>query len=125
MSDYETTLNKIKQDIIAQKTIYKFRNFIYSMNKSIRHHCFDICDRFIRNEYQNNIEISVTEKERLMKLQNHWQWSIFEHNSTNWWEELSYNHSHSVTLIEMMNMWISDLEIFDQDKFENSTLGLR
>lgn len=83
MSVYDTTLTELKRNIIAQKTIYKFRTFLYTINKDIRHHYFDMCRSYLENEYNNNDQITMTEKERLLNLLNHWQWNSFENTSTN------------------------------------------
>lgn len=124
-SPYETNMLKLKQDILAQKTIYKFRNFLYSANKDIRYQWFELCRRYLENEYRNNAELSVTEKDRLLHLVNYWQWEDFQNNSTNWWYILSMNHSHSTSLMTLMHLWIDDIDIFDPDAFETSTFGIR
>lgn len=124
-SPYDTNLAEIKRNILAQKTIYKFRIFMYSLNKDIRHRCFDICNQFLVNEYNNNTTITVTEKDRLTALLNHWQWTSFENTSTDWWTNLSFNHSHSISLMIIIHMWIDDIQTFDNETFETSTVGLR
>lgn len=121
---YDTFLKEIKRDIISQKNIYKFRTFLYSLNKPVRQKCFDICKRYLDNEYDNNIEITFTEKQRLLNLRNHWQWPNFESNSTDWWYILTEIHSHSISLMDIINLWINDIEIFDENEFETSTNGL-
>lgn len=68
---YDTTLTELKHNILAQKTIYKFRNFLYTINKDIRHHYFDICRTYLENEYNKNHHVTMTEKERLQNLLNH------------------------------------------------------
>lgn len=123
-SEYESTLIEIKRNILAQKNIYKFRVFIYSLNKDIRHRCFDICKKFLENEYNNNTGITLTEKNRLTNLLNHWQWNTFDSTSTDWWSILSFNHSHSISLMTIIHMWIDDIQTFDSETFETSTLGL-
>ena len=125
MSVYDTTLLELKRNIIAQKSIYKFRNFLYTINKDIRHHIFDMCRNFLENEHRNNDEITMTEKERLLSLLNHWQWNSFENTSTNWWSILCHNHSHSLSLMTLLHLWVDDVEIFDSEAFETSTIGLR
>jgi hypothetical protein len=124
MSVYDTNLTDLKRNIIAQKTIYRFRNFLYSINKDIRHHWFDMCRNYLENERQNPI-ITATEKDRLQSLITHWEWNSFENTSTNWWYILSMNHSHSLTLMTLLHLWIDDVEIFDSEAFETSTMGLR
>jgi len=125
MSTYDASLTELKRNIIAQKTIYRFRNFLYSINKDVRHHWFDMCRSYLENEQRNNTEITATEKGRLQSLINHWEWNSFENTSTNWWYILSMNHSHSVTLMTLLHLWIDDIEIFDSEAFETSTMGLR
>lgn len=124
MSVYDTNLTELKRNIIAQKTIYRFRNFLYSINKDIRHKWFDICYTFLTNE-RNNSLITATEKDRLDRLIDHWQWNSFENDSTNWWKVLTYNHSHSTSLLTLIHLWVDDIEIFDSEAFETSTMGLR
>lgn len=125
MSVYDTTLTELKRSIQAQKTIYKFRTFLYSINKDIRHHYFDLCRTYLDNEYNNNAQITMTEKERLLNLLNHWQWNTFENTSTTWWYILAMNHSHSLSLMTLLHLWVDDIQPFDPDAFETSTDGLR
>ena len=123
-SQYEATRAEILRNITAQKAIYKFRVFMYSLNKDIRQQCFRITRDFLENENNNSI-ITMTERERLQFLLNHWQWTIFENDSTNWWSLLSFNYSHSTTLMTVIHMWIDDINTFDPEVFETSTDGLR
>jgi hypothetical protein len=124
MDPYETTLEELKRNIIAQKTIYKFRTFLYSINKDIRHHYFNISKDFLTNEHTNNVQITGTEHGRLTSLLQHWQWDAFETMSTHWWYTLSMHHSHSVTLMTLIHLWTDDIQPFDPDAFETSTQGL-
>ena len=124
MNVYENTLNELKRNIQAQKSIYKFRTFLYTINKDIRYHYFDICRSYLENEYNNNTQITMTEKERLLNLLNHWHWNSFETTSTNWWHTLSMNHSHSISLMTLIHLWVDDIQAFDPESFETSTLGL-
>ena len=123
-SQYDNNKTEIVRNITAQKAIYKFRIFMYSLNKDIRQQCFRITKEFLDNEY-NNSTITVTERERLLNLGNHWQWNMFENNSTNWWSQLSFNHSSSLSLMTVIHMWIDDIHTFDSEVFETSTDGLR
>jgi hypothetical protein len=91
-SQYDNNKTEIIRNITAQKAIYKYRIFMYSLNKDIRQQCFRITKEFLDNEYHNNTTITVTERERLLNLGNHWQWAMFENESTNWWSALSFNH---------------------------------
>lgn len=125
MSVYDTTLTELKRNIQAQKTIYKFRTFLYSINKDIRHHYFDMCRSYLENEYINNDQITMTEKERLANILNHWYWNSFENTSTNWWYTLSMTHSHSLSLMTLLHLWVDDIQPFDPENFETSTDGLR
>lgn len=125
MNVYDTTLNELKRNISAQKTLYKFRTFLYSINKDIRHHYFDMCRSYLENEYRNNSEITMTERERLLNLLNHWQWTSFEQASTEWWHTLCMNHSHSLSLLTLLVLWVDDIQQFDPETFETSTDGLR
>ena len=125
MSVYDTTLNELKRNISAQKTLYKFRTFLYSINRDIRRHYFDICRSYLENEYRNNSEVSMTERERLLNLLNHWQLTAFEQTSTEWWHTICMNHSHSLSLLTLIVLWVDDIQQFDPETFETSTDGLR
>jgi hypothetical protein len=124
-SPYETNKTDIVNRIRAQKDIYKFRQFLYSLNRDIRQSCFNITRDFFENEYNNNTTITVTERERLFNIMNHWQWNDFDNNSTNWWSALSFNHSKGLSLMIVIHMWIDDINTFDAEVFETSTDGLR
>ena len=123
-TQYEINKTELIRQIIAQKNIYKFRQFLYSLNKDIRQKCFDISKEFLDNEHRNNTAITVTERERLLNLTNHWQWNDFDNNSTIWWSTLSFNHSKSLSLMTMIHLWIDDMNTFDPETFETSTDGL-
>ena len=124
-SQYDNNKTEIVRNITAQKAIYKYRIFMYSLNKDIRQRCFDISKEFLDNEYHNNTTITTNERERLFNLGNHWQWAMFDNNSTNWWSALSFNHSKSLSLMTVIHMWIDDINTFDAEVFETSTDGLR
>lgn len=124
-SPYDNNKAEIIRNITAQKAIYKYRIFMYSLNKDIRQHCFRITKEFLDNEYNNNSTITATERERLLNLGNNWQWNDFDNNSTNWWSALSFNHSKSLSLMTVIHMWIDDINTFDTEVFETSTDGLR
>ena len=123
-SQYENNKTEIIRNITAQKAIYKFKHFLYSLNRDIRQQCFRITREFLENEINNSL-ITMTERERLQLLLNHWQWTIFDNDSTNWWSLLSFNHSRSLSLMIVINMWIDDINTFDAEVFETSTDGLR
>jgi hypothetical protein len=125
MSLYDITLTELKRTILAQKTIYKFRTFLYSINKDIRHNYFDLCRAYLENEYNNNDQITMSEKERLVNILKHWEWNTFENTSTNWWYILTMNHSHSLSLMTLLHLWVDDIHPFDPETFETSTDGLR
>jgi len=124
-SQYDSNKTEIIRNITAQKAIYKYRIFMYSLNKDIRQQCFRITKEFLENEYNNTSPITATERERLLPLLNHWQWNDFDNNSTNWWSILSFNHSKSLSLMTVIHMWIDDINTFDAEVFETSTYGLR
>jgi hypothetical protein len=125
MSLYDITLTELKRNIIAQKTIYKFRSFLYSINKDIRHYYFNLCKTYLENEYNNNDQITMSEKERLFNILKHWEWNTFENTSTNRWYLLVMNHSHSLSLMTLLHLWVDDIQQFDPETFETSTDGLR
>ena len=122
---YDIRKNELTKQIASQKTIYKFRVFMYSLNKDIRQKCFDISRDFLLNESLHNESIGYTEKQLLQQLINHWEWNSFDNNSTNWWSTLSYNHCKSITLMVILHLWIDDINEFDMETFEESTLGIR
>ena len=124
-SQYETNKAELVRQITAQKNIYTFRQFLYSLNKDIRQQCFDISKQFLENEYSNNDNITTSERERLLALINHWQWNTFDTTSTMWWSTLSFNHAKSVSLMTLIHVWIDDIQAFDPQAFETSTDGLR
>ena len=124
-SQYDNNKTEIVRNITAQKAIYRFRVFMYSLNKDIRQQCFNITRDFLENEYKNALPTTITERERLQPLLTHWQWNEFDHNSTNWWSTLSLNHSRSLSLMTVIHMWTDDINTFDAEVFETSTDGLR
>jgi hypothetical protein len=124
-SQYDTNKAELVRQITAQKNIYKFRQFLYSLNRDIRQQCFDISKKFLENEYRNNDAISTTERERLLALINHWQWHAFDNTSVVWWSTLSFNHAKSISLMTMIHLWVDDIHTFDPEAFETSTDGLR
>jgi hypothetical protein len=121
---YDSQRTEMQNQIHAIKTIYRFRVFVYSLNKDIRNYCFELSRRMLENE-RNNPDISITERERLQQLLNHWQWGMFENSATSWWSTLSLTHNKCTSLITMMHMWVDDIMAFDQEISETSTLGLR
>ena len=98
-SQYDTD---IVRNITITRNINKFRHFMYSRNKDTRQDCFRITKEFLENEC-NNSSITPVEKEGLLNLQNHWQWSNFDNDSCNWWSELSFNHTRSLYLVNAMS----------------------
>lgn len=50
-SQYDNNKTEIVRNITAQKAIYKYRIFMYSLNKDIRQQCFRITKEFLDNEY--------------------------------------------------------------------------
>jgi hypothetical protein len=123
--EYDNIKDELTRQIIAQKIIYKFRNFLYSINKDIRQQFFRISREYFDNECQNNTTNTTTEKERLQLLLNHWDWNSFDTSSRDWWFNLSFNHSKSLTLLTLIQLWIDDVQIFDSETFETATDGLR
>jgi len=124
-SQYDANKAEIVKKITGQKNIYKFRQFLYSLNRDIRQNCFRITRDFFENEYNNNTSITATERERLLNLINYWQWNDFDGNSTNWWSTLSFIHYTSLSLMTVIHMWIDEIYNFDPEVFETSTDGVR
>jgi hypothetical protein len=121
---YEQIKQELVNQISAQKCIYKFRTFIYSLNKDVRHSVFAISRTFLENELHKNTTITATEHERLQHLINHWQWGTFDTNAVIWWTGLS-SYSKSLTLMTLLHLWIDDITVFDSESFETSTDGIR
>lgn len=124
-SPYDERKTEILNQVTAQKLIYKFRVFIYTLNKDVRFNCFNICERYLNNEFYDNTTITATERERLAKLMTHWDWTSFDSASTDWWRMLSSEHAKSLTLMTLIHLWIDDVNTFDAETFETSTIGLR
>jgi len=124
MDVYEYNRNNINNQIQSQKLIQKFRSLIYLLNKDIRQRCFEISKNFLINE-KLNPELSISERESLTLLINHWNWNEFENQSTLWWSALSINHSKSITFMNLIHLWVDDINLIDSDVFETSTLGIR
>jgi hypothetical protein len=122
---YYNTESEITKNIVAQKTIYRFRNFLYSINKDIREQFFRLSREYFDNEYQNNITLTVTERERLRLLLIHWDWNTFDTSSREWWFSISVTHSKSLSLMILIHKWIDNIQIFDSESFETSTDGIR
>ena len=120
---YHETKADLQRQITAQKNIYKFRTFLYSLNKDVRHRCFEICYDYLQNE-THNVEITGTEYIRLTALLHHWNWETFEQSGSAWWSVLSSIHYKSVVLMTLIHLWIDDIQTFDPDAFETSTIGL-
>jgi hypothetical protein len=122
---YEKNQEKLIKQIQSQKIINKFRILLYSVNKEIRNHWFNICKEYIDNEMNNNSLLTALEKNTLMQLSNRWQWANFENNSTEWWKDLSYNYNSCDVLMKLMNLWIDNINDIINVDADNSTLGLR
>jgi hypothetical protein len=121
---YELTSLQLKREILAQKAIYKFRMFMYSLNRDVRQSSFRISRDYLENEL-NNLSITATEFARVQALLNHWNWQNFSEYSTNWWSVLSSDYSTSVTLITIINLWTDDINVFDNQIPDTATDGLR
>ena len=104
MAEYDIYENEIVRNITVQRNIHRFRHFMYSQNKESRQSIFRSIKEFFETEY-NNPSIISTERERLLNLRNHWQWSMFDDDSTRWWSTLSSNHSTSLTLMIAIRAW--------------------
>ena len=124
-SQYDNNKTEIVRNILAQKAIYKFRNFLYSNKKDIREQYFKMSREYLHNEYENNNTITATERERLINLLNHWDWNNFDTNAREWWFNLSFTHSKSLSLMTLAHLWIDDVQIFDSEAFETGTDGVR
>lgn len=107
MNAYEEDRQRILNRIGTQKSIHKFRNFMYSLVKDQRRIVFDTCLDFFNYEYANKVDIKASEHEYLRSLMNHFQWNNFENDSMNWWSILSHNHVNCETLHIVINECIS------------------
>lgn len=121
---YEDVKANLVRQITAQKNLYKFRMFLYSLNRNVREYCFAISRDYINNELQNPV-VTATERERIQRLLTHWQWNTFDTTSNAWWTTLSTQHSSSLSLLTLINLWIDDIHTFDPENFETATDGLR
>jgi hypothetical protein len=121
---YEDVKVRLIMKITAQKKIYKFRMFLYSLNRGVREDCFAISRDYLNNELQNPL-VTATERERIQRLLLHWQWNTFDTTSTLWWTRLSTEHNSSLSLMTLINLWIDDIHTFDPENFETATDGLR
>lgn len=122
---YDNNKQEIERKVTGQRYIYKFRMFLYTLNKDIRQVCFRITREFLENEVNNNTLISATERERLHRLLEHWQWNTFDTASTTWWSTLAFDHTTSLSLMTIIHMWIDNITEFDPEHFETSTDGIR
>ena len=111
MSSNDTTqqCDTVRETLIgkftAYKAINKFRIFMNSLNKEVQKHVFDDMNTFFQEGLVSTFT-TTTEKEQLTSIMNHWQWSIFENNSTTWWHMLLENHLHCVSLLAVINMLV-------------------
>ena len=106
MSMHDTTIRDLTQYYRTHEIIYTFRNFLYKINPDIRYHCFTICKRYLENEYHNDY-LCTTEKENIQNLLNHWQYTAFQDTPVNWWSTLCNDHSHSTSLMTLLQLWIT------------------
>lgn len=123
-SPYELNKQNIERKITGQKYIYKFRMFLYSLNRDIRQVCFRITKEFLENELDNSL-VTVTERERIQEVLTHWQWNTFDTTSTAWWSTLAFQHTTSLSLMTVIHLWIDNITEFDPEAFETSTDGIR
>ena len=121
---YEDNKQEIQRKITGQRYVYKFRQFLYSLNKDIRQVCFRITREFLENELNNTL-VTVTERARINALLEHWNWQNFDTAATAWWSALALEHTKSLSLMTVIHMWIDDINVFDADAFETSTDGVR
>ena len=121
---YENVKATVVRQITAEKNLYKFRMFLYSLNRNVREHCFAISRDYLNNELQNPV-VTATERERVQRLLTHWQWNTFDTTSNAWWTTLSTQHSSSLSLLTLINLWIDDIHTFDPENFETETDGIR
>lgn len=121
---YNVRRSELIRQVDALKSIYKFRIFLYSLNRDVRQRCFEICREYLQNELEN-IELNISERDRVIQLLNHFQWNEFDQHSTLWWSILSFNYVNSITLIYLINIWTSDLTIAETNIRDDISLGLR
>ena len=121
---YEDNKSIIQRKITGQRYVYKFREFLYTLNRDIRQVCFRITREFLENELNNPV-LTATERERIQALLPHWNWTTFDTNSTAWWSTLAFEHIKSLSLMTIIHMWIDDINVFDAEAFETSTYGER
>lgn len=117
---YEDKRVEILKKIRAQKDIYQFRVFLYSLNRDVRQTYFRISKEHFENELQNQ-SISVTERQGLQALIAHWNWTTFDTTSLAWWTEISSTYATNQYLLILVHLWIDDITKFDSDDYEKST----
>jgi hypothetical protein len=120
---YEQRRKDLLKDIAAQKLLYKFRTFLYSLNKDVRVHCFSLCELYLNNELHDGIQ-TVSENTRLHALVDHWKWSTFETSASDWWKTLSIEHARCHTLMTLIHLWIDDIQTMDGDMLDNATVSM-
>ena len=123
-SPYKVNRQDIERKVAGQKYIYKFRMFLYTLNRDIRQVCFRITKEFLENELLKP-ELTATERVRVQILLEHWQWTTFDTSSTAWWSTLAFEHTKSLSLMTIIHIWIDNITEFDPESFETDTDGLR
>ena len=123
-TSYQINRQEIERKVAGQRYIYKFRMFLYTLNRDIRQVCFRITREFLENELEKP-ELTATERARVQRLLVHWNWNSFDTASTVWWSTLALEHTKSLSLMTIIHMWIDNITEFDPEAFETSTDGLR
>lgn len=102
----------------AQKAILKFRQVLYALNRDVRQHSFGLIREYLENEL-TGVNHTNTEHQRLVNLLGVWQWALFDTASTEWWSALHLQHTHCVTLLNCMQIWIDNEDTFS----DKETIG--
>lgn len=119
--NYEQIRATIITQIQTQKIFYKFRVFVYSLNREVRHHCFDLTHQFLENEFRGNLDLHVPERDRIQNLLYHWNWEAFTTHATNWWITLTTQHANCSSLVNVMNIWLENIGLIDTNTPDNRT----
>ncbi len=125
MNDYETFMKEQRRIINSQKIIHKCSILLNSLQGERRYQWFEICRNHLNCVYNMNNTITLSERNLIQNIINHWDWNTFEQNSSLWWNTIFLNYSNSDILINLLRLWVNNDYILDDEQNETSTLGIR
>jgi hypothetical protein len=118
-SHYNLRKEELVNQMRVQRCILKFKQFLYSLNRDVRQHCFGLVRAYFENELEGG-GLGDVEVQRLEALLQHWQWILFDTISTEWWSGLCLQHARCKTLLACIQIWIDESDVGS----DNETLGL-